>query len=58
MSSIFTSLHRGGSGSPFVCVHGFTDTWRTWELVPPELERREDPDELETEIHYLLALAP
>jgi pimeloyl-ACP methyl ester carboxylesterase len=23
-----------------VCVHGFTDTWRTWELVLPALERR------------------
>jgi pimeloyl-ACP methyl ester carboxylesterase len=22
-----------------VCVHGFTDTWRTWELVLPSLER-------------------
>jgi pimeloyl-ACP methyl ester carboxylesterase len=25
-----------------VCVHGFTDTWRTWELVLPGLERRYD----------------
>ena len=25
-----------------VCLHGFTDTWRTWELVLPELERRHD----------------
>jgi pimeloyl-ACP methyl ester carboxylesterase len=22
-----------------VCIHGFTDTWRTWELVLPSLER-------------------
>jgi pimeloyl-ACP methyl ester carboxylesterase len=22
-----------------VCLHGFTDTWRTWELVLPKLER-------------------
>jgi len=22
-----------------VCLHGFTDTWRTWELVLPALER-------------------
>jgi pimeloyl-ACP methyl ester carboxylesterase len=22
-----------------VCIHGFTDTWRTWELVLPALER-------------------
>jgi pimeloyl-ACP methyl ester carboxylesterase len=25
-----------------VCIHGFTDTWRTWELVLPALERRHD----------------
>ncbi len=25
-----------------VCVHGFTDTWRTWELVLPALERSHD----------------
>ena len=23
-------------------MHGFTDTWRTWELVLPALERRHD----------------
>ena len=34
--------HRGGSGPPLVCLHGFTDTWRTWELVLPSLERRYD----------------
>jgi pimeloyl-ACP methyl ester carboxylesterase len=38
----FTAAHRGGSGSPLVCVHGFTDTWRTWELVLPALEREHD----------------
>ena len=38
----FTPSHRGGSGSPLVCLHGFTDTWRTWELVLPQLERRHD----------------
>jgi pimeloyl-ACP methyl ester carboxylesterase len=38
----FTPSHRGGSGSPLVCLHGFTDTWRTWELVLPELEREHD----------------
>ena len=38
----FTPSHRGGSGSPLVCVHGFTDTWRTWELVLPALEREHD----------------
>jgi len=36
----FSPFHRGGSGPPLVCLHGFTDTWRTWELVLPALERR------------------
>jgi len=40
--TIFTPSHRGGSGEPLVCLHGFTDTWRTWELVLPALERRHD----------------
>jgi pimeloyl-ACP methyl ester carboxylesterase len=38
----FTPFHRGGSGPPLVCLHGFTDNWRTWELVLPALERRHD----------------
>jgi len=38
----FTPSHRGGSGPPLVCLHGFGDTWRTWELVLPALERRHD----------------
>ena len=38
----FTPSHRGGSGPPLVLLHGFTDTWRTWELVLPELERHHD----------------
>ena len=42
MYSVFTPSHRGGAGSPLVCLHGFTDTWRTWELVLPELERHHD----------------
>lgn len=25
-----------------VCLHGFMDSWRTWELVLPALERRHD----------------
>jgi pimeloyl-ACP methyl ester carboxylesterase len=25
-----------------VCLHGFTDSWRTWELVLPALEREHD----------------
>jgi pimeloyl-ACP methyl ester carboxylesterase len=39
---LFTPSHCGGSGPPLVCLHGFTDTWRTWELVLPALERRHD----------------
>jgi pimeloyl-ACP methyl ester carboxylesterase len=42
VSFTFTPSHRGGSGSPLVLLHGFTDTWRTWELVLPELERHHD----------------
>jgi pimeloyl-ACP methyl ester carboxylesterase len=38
----FTPSHRGGSGTPLVCLHGFTDTWRSWELVLPALERHHD----------------
>ncbi len=40
--STFTASHRGGSGPPLICLHGFTDTWRTWELVLPSLERYHD----------------
>jgi pimeloyl-ACP methyl ester carboxylesterase len=40
--SIFTPAHRGGSGPPLVLLHGFTDTWRTWDLVLPDLERHHD----------------
>lgn len=36
----FTASHRGGSGEPLLLIHGFTDTWRTWELVLPALQRR------------------
>ena len=38
----FTPYHRGGSGAPLVLLHGFVDTWRTWDLVLPELERHHD----------------
>jgi pimeloyl-ACP methyl ester carboxylesterase len=37
-----TPSHRGGSGSPLVCLHGFTATWRAWELVLPMLERHHE----------------
>ena len=39
---LFTPSHRGGSGPPMVCLHGITDTWRSWELVLPKLERSHD----------------
>jgi pimeloyl-ACP methyl ester carboxylesterase len=42
MLSNFTPSLRAGSGTPLVCLHGFTDTWRTWELILPALERRHD----------------
>ncbi len=42
MNETLTPAHRGGAGSPLVCLHGFTDTWRTWELVLPVLERYHD----------------
>ena len=42
MTFTFTASHRGGSGSPLVCLHGFTDTWRSWELVLPALEHDHD----------------
>jgi pimeloyl-ACP methyl ester carboxylesterase len=42
VSFVFTPAHRGGAGPPLVCLHGFTDTWRTWELLLPALERRHE----------------
>lgn len=41
-SFVFSPSHRGGSGPPLVCLHGFTGTWRVWELVLPALERHHD----------------
>jgi pimeloyl-ACP methyl ester carboxylesterase len=40
--SVFTPSHRAGAGAPLVLLHGFTDTWRTWELVLPALARHHD----------------
>jgi pimeloyl-ACP methyl ester carboxylesterase len=40
--SLFEPSHRGGAGPPLVLLHGFTGTWRTWELVLPALERHHD----------------
>jgi pimeloyl-ACP methyl ester carboxylesterase len=38
----FAPQHRGGSGPPLVCLHGFLDTWRSWQLALPLLERCHD----------------
>jgi len=38
----FSAAHRGGAGRPLVLLHGFIDTWRTWELVLPALERHHE----------------
>lgn len=42
MTTSFTAAHRGGTGPPLVLLHGFTDTWRTWDLVLPRLECHHD----------------
>jgi pimeloyl-ACP methyl ester carboxylesterase len=42
MDARFTAVHRGGEGPPLVLVHGFTGSWRIWELVLPALERRHE----------------
>lgn len=37
-----TAQRRTGQGTPLVLLHGFLDTWRTWELVLPGLARHHD----------------
>jgi pimeloyl-ACP methyl ester carboxylesterase len=34
--------HRGGNGTPLVCLHGFSDTWRAWAPVLDALEAEHD----------------
>ena len=34
------AAHRGGTGTPLVCLHGFMETWHAWSLALPALERR------------------
>jgi pimeloyl-ACP methyl ester carboxylesterase len=41
-SAEFTPWHRGGAGPPLVCLHGFMETWRAFDLVLPALERHHD----------------
>ena len=38
----FGAQHRGGTGPPLVLVHGFTDTWRTWDLVLGALQEHHE----------------
>lgn len=35
-------LHRAGSGSPLVLIHGFTGTWRVWRPLLETLEQHHD----------------
>ena len=42
MSLVLEPRHRTGSGDPLVLLHGFTNTWRAWLPVIPELASRFD----------------
>lgn len=42
MDAAFTDHHRGGAGEPLVLLHGFTDTWRSWDLVLSALQAHHD----------------
>lgn len=34
--------HHGGSGTPLLLLHGFTDTWRAWTPLLGEIERHHE----------------
>jgi pimeloyl-ACP methyl ester carboxylesterase len=40
--TILPAIHRGGSGTPLVLLHGFTVSWRAWTPVLPALEAAHD----------------
>jgi pimeloyl-ACP methyl ester carboxylesterase len=42
MDARFTPAHHGGSGPPLVLLHGFTGSWRIWQLVLGALEREHE----------------
>lgn len=37
-----TALHRSGSGTPLVLLHGITGTWQVWAPLLPQLEPHHD----------------
>jgi pimeloyl-ACP methyl ester carboxylesterase len=42
MDARFTLAYHGGEGPPLVLLHGFTGSWRIWQLVLPALEREHE----------------